>query len=110
MKTEDFWYVVAESRELEPGVVLARKVLGEWLAVFRDDRGKPAALRDRCMHRAGRLSKGTVADGCLRCPYHGWTYDRDAQVVAVPAERENFQQTKGRRGQSFATMEQDGFV
>lgn len=110
MRPEDFWYVVAESQELRPGVVLPRKVLGEWLAVFRDHSGKPTALRDRCMHRAGRLSKGTVADGCLRCPYHGWTYDRDAQVVAVPAEREGFQQTKGRRGQAFATTEQDGFV
>ncbi len=29
------------------------------------------ALTDRCSHLAGPLSEGTVADGCLRCPWHG---------------------------------------
>lgn len=110
MRFEDFWYVVAESAELTPGTVLSRKVLGEWLAVFRGPDGAPAALRDRCMHRSGRLSKGSVRDGCLRCPYHGWTYDAAGQVVAVPAEGEAFKATPGRKGHAFRVQEQDGFV
>lgn len=110
MRVEDFWYVVAESHELRPGVVLARKVLGEWLAVFRGPDGQPTALQDRCKHRNGRLSSGTVKVGCLACPYHGWTYDAAGQVVAVPAEGANFKATPGRRGQAYATREQDDFV
>ena len=55
MDFRDFWYVVAESRELKPGQVLARKLMGEWLAVFRDENGKPAAVQDRCKHRAAQL-------------------------------------------------------
>lgn len=88
MTFEDFWYVVAGSDELAPGVVLRRKVLGESLAVFRGADGQPTALRDRCMHRNAPLSDGTVRDGCLRCPYHGWTYDSEGLVVAVPSEGE----------------------
>jgi phenylpropionate dioxygenase-like ring-hydroxylating dioxygenase large terminal subunit len=110
MRVEDFWYVVAESHELRPGVVLARKVLGEWLAVFRGPDGRPTALQDRCKHRNGRLSSGTVKAGCLACPYHGWTYDAAGQVVAVPAEGASFKATPGRRGQAYATREQDDFV
>jgi len=110
MKFTDFWYVVAESRELTADVVLPRKVLGEWLAVFRGADGKPAALQDRCKHRNGRLSGGTVVNGCLACPYHGWVYDGAGQVVAVPAEGAAFKSTAGRRGRRFVTCEQDGLV
>ena len=30
---------------------------------------------DRCPHREAPLSAGEVDDGCLVCPYHGWTFD-----------------------------------
>jgi phenylpropionate dioxygenase-like ring-hydroxylating dioxygenase large terminal subunit len=107
---EWFWYVVAMSDELPEGVVLRRKVLGEWLAIFRGDDGKAVALRDRCMHRNAPLSKGTVAKGCLSCPYHGWTYDRMGTVVGVPAEGEKFRKTASRATKRFDTTEEDGFV
>ncbi len=63
-----YWYVVATSDELKPGKVLGRKVLDEWLAVFRGPEGRAAVLRDRCRHRHAPLSKGTVSRGRLRCP------------------------------------------
>jgi phenylpropionate dioxygenase-like ring-hydroxylating dioxygenase large terminal subunit len=31
---------------------------------------------------------GTVIDGCLRCPYHGWTYDDTGRCVKMPAHPE----------------------
>lgn len=106
----DFWYVVAESRELRPGRVLARQVLGEHLAVFRGPDGRPAALQDRCKHRAAPLSKGTVANGMLTCPYHGWTYSDGGTVEAVPSEGEPFRRAAARCVPSYVTREQDGFV
>ena len=91
MEFRDFWYIVAESKQLKPEKVLARKVLGEWLAVFRDEKGKAVVVQDRCKHRATQLSKGKMENGCLVCPYHGWTYDGTGEVVAVPSEGKNFQ-------------------
>lgn len=105
-----FWYVVAQTPELGPSTVLRRKVLGEWIAIFRGDDGKPAALRDRCMHRNAPLSKGRVQDGQLQCPYHGWVYDKEGTVVAVPAEGDQFTASKRRCAVRYATVEQDGFV
>src|SRR5690606_2841465 len=29
------------------------------------------AVAERCSHQAGPRSEGTVADGCVRCPWHG---------------------------------------
>ncbi|WP_199246636.1 aromatic ring-hydroxylating dioxygenase subunit alpha [[Phormidium] sp. ETS-05] len=110
MRFEDFWYVVGLSEELGQNNVLARMVLGEWLAVFRGEDGEAIALRDRCMHRNSRLSPGTVCAGKIHCPYHGWVYDKTGQVVAVPAEGDNLQKLPDRRAQKYATKEQDGYI
>lgn len=110
MKFEDFWYVVALSEQLKPNAVLSRTVLGEWLAVFREENGEAVVLRDRCMHRNSRLSKGTVCQGKIHCPYHGWVYDKTGQVVAVPAEGDNFKAIASRRAKRYATIEKDGYV
>ncbi|OUS32539.1 phenoxybenzoate dioxygenase [Gammaproteobacteria bacterium 45_16_T64] len=111
MNVKDFWYVVAESRELKKkDQVLARKVMGEWLAVFRDENGEVVIMQDRCKHRAAQLSRGKVCHGQLQCPYHGWVYDKEGQVVAVPSEGDNFKQTKSRRGHTFLACEKDDYI
>jgi len=108
--TRAYWYVVALSDELKRGQVLGRRVLDEWLAVFRGPTGAATVLRDRCRHRHAPLSAGTVRDGRLRCAYHGWTYDERGVVVGVPAEGERFVRSDRRCAKRFATREQDGFV
>ena len=110
MSFDAYWYVVAGSDELKTGTVLRRKVLGEWLAVYRGADGRAAVLQDRCMHRNAPLSKGLVVVNNLRCPYHGWEYDCDGQVVAIPSEGADFKCTRGRKVKPFATREQDGYV
>jgi phenylpropionate dioxygenase-like ring-hydroxylating dioxygenase large terminal subunit len=105
-----FWYVVCQSSALGADQVLGRKVLGEWLAVFRGPDGAPAAVRDRCKHRNAPLSRGACQGGKLQCPYHGWVYDHEGTVVAVPAEGKDFKATGRRAVERFATREQDGFV
>jgi phenylpropionate dioxygenase-like ring-hydroxylating dioxygenase large terminal subunit len=114
MKLEDFWYVVALSRDLQVDRPIARTVLDEWLVVFRDENGQPVALRDRCMHRNSRLSAGTVKQGQLHCPYHGWVYDRAGQVVDVPSEGAFFQNylksQQSRCAKCYDVKEQDGYI
>ncbi|PSB03236.1 aromatic ring-hydroxylating dioxygenase subunit alpha [Merismopedia glauca] len=110
MKFEDFWYIVAESKHLKSSTVLSRIVLGEWLAIFRGEDGKPVALRDRCMHRNSRLSGGKVSQGRLQCPYHGWVYDGNGRIVAVPTEGDNFSHLPSRCAKSYDTLEQDGYI
>ncbi|MCF4968932.1 aromatic ring-hydroxylating dioxygenase subunit alpha [Nostoc sp. CMAA1605] len=110
MQFADFWYIVALSEQLKPHTVLARSLLGEWLAIFRGEDGKPVALRDRCLHRSSRLSAGKVCQGALQCPYHGWVYDNEGKVIAVPAEGVDFQPSQQRRAKAYATKEQDGYI
>ncbi len=37
--------------------------------------GKFGALDNRCPHQGGPLGEGTIENGLLRCPWHGWDYD-----------------------------------
>jgi phenylpropionate dioxygenase-like ring-hydroxylating dioxygenase large terminal subunit len=124
---KDFWYVACLSSELTRDKPLARTLFGTHLVLFRDEQGRPTALRDRCLHRNARLSHGDVFHGRLGCPYHGWVYDASGAVVEVPSlgpsQRGEALDAQGHaraglqvapcelgRLQRFDTLEQDGLV
>jgi phenylpropionate dioxygenase-like ring-hydroxylating dioxygenase large terminal subunit len=71
----DFWHPVLRSHDLPRGRAVAVRVGGRALALFRPGPGQVAALDDKCSHRRMKLSLGTVREGRLACPYHGWTFD-----------------------------------
>lgn len=108
MQFNDYWYVVAESRELRDDKVVARCVLNERLACFRGADGRPSVLRDRCLHRNAPLSMGSVSRGLLTCPYHGWTYDGAGRVVVIPSMA--LAGPSPHCSKPFPVMEQDGYV
>jgi phenylpropionate dioxygenase-like ring-hydroxylating dioxygenase large terminal subunit len=60
------------------------ELLGQRLVLWLDAQGQPAAAIDRCCHRSAQLSQGVVINGCIRCPYHGWSFDRQGACVDVP--------------------------
>jgi thiamine pyrophosphate-dependent acetolactate synthase large subunit-like protein/nitrite reductase/ring-hydroxylating ferredoxin subunit len=37
--------------------------------------GHYGALDNRCPHQGGPLGEGSIENGLLRCPWHGWDYD-----------------------------------
>lgn len=82
-----YWQPVALSEELPAdGAPLKVKILGEELALFRDDQGRPGLIGLHCAHRGTDLSYGRVEDGGLRCLYHGWLYDIHGRVIDQPGE------------------------
>ncbi len=109
MNFRDFWYIAADSRKLRAGQVISSKILGEWLAVFRDETGKAVALQDKCLHRCSQLSTGRVEGGKLQCAYHGWTYDGGGNVVAIPSEGPG-KPKQLRRAVPYLTMELDDYI
>jgi phenylpropionate dioxygenase-like ring-hydroxylating dioxygenase large terminal subunit len=79
-----YWYAVARSVDVTPGP-LSVVLLGERLVVWRGAGGALTAAPDRCPHREAPLSFGEVEDGCLVCPYHGWTFGDGGTCVRVPS-------------------------
>lgn len=106
----DYWYVACRSRDLVKDQPLQRTVFGVPLVLWRDDQSAPVAMQDRCSHRNAPLSSGEIIDGCIRCPYHGWTYDTRGACVAIPSEGPEGFSGAGKSVQTFSTTEQYGLV
>ncbi len=81
-----YWFPIARTPELDDEPVLAVTLLGENLALFRSDSGKLGLVAQRCPHRGASLAYGIPEEEGLRCPYHGWRYDRAGQCNEQPAE------------------------
>ena len=62
------------------------KLLGERPIAFRDTTGEIGLIEEFCAHRGVSLWFGRNEEGGIRCPYHGWKYDRTGQCVEVPSE------------------------
>lgn len=67
------WYRVADVDELNDGEMRAVTAGTKSLVLTLQD-GKPAALDGKCPHQGGPLAEGTLEDGVLRCPWHGWGF------------------------------------
>lgn len=80
-----FWYPVIPLEQLRAGPQ-SFCLLGQPIVLWLDGNGTPAAVADRCCHRSAKLSQGTVCQGQIQCPYHGWCFDRDGRCVQVPQQ------------------------
>jgi phenylpropionate dioxygenase-like ring-hydroxylating dioxygenase large terminal subunit len=79
----EFWHPVALSCDVGEEPVAARAAGQGWALVRLG--GVVAAFADACPHRRARLSAGSVSDGTLQCPYHGWRFAPDGRCVDIPA-------------------------
>ena len=68
------WHKVLDSGELPEGRVKSVPCGLRTLCVSHID-GKFGALDNHCPHQGGPLGEGSIENGLLRCPWHGWDYD-----------------------------------
>ncbi len=112
VRLPDQWFPVCFARELSAGP-LAVRLQGVPLVLFRDARGGPTALLDRCPHRNVPLSMGRCREGTLACAYHGWRFDAAGACREVPglvAAEGDADQAPGRAVPAFPACESDGLV
>src|SRR5919205_1741106 len=81
-----YWHPIATTTELEQEPVLAVRLLGEDLALYRAESGELGLVAQRCPHRGASLAYGIPEADGLRCPYHGWKFSRAGQCLEQPAE------------------------
>jgi phenylpropionate dioxygenase-like ring-hydroxylating dioxygenase large terminal subunit len=80
------WYMAGWDRDVPSGQVVAITVLGQPLALARDDAGAVFVVEDRCPHRGAPMSLGRCEQGGLRCLYHGVRFASDGRAVEVPGQ------------------------
>jgi 3-ketosteroid 9alpha-monooxygenase subunit A len=79
------WFVVAFSDELGADRAWPLRYFGRDLVAFRDGDGRAAVLDAHCPHRGAHLGiGGSVVDGRVRCPLHGWRFGGDGRCHLAP--------------------------
>ncbi|MEP5728484.1 MAG: Rieske 2Fe-2S domain-containing protein [Sulfitobacter sp.] len=83
------WVQIAEIADLAvPRPLLPIELNGARYVLFRDEEGQLGLIGRNCPHRGADLCFGRLEDNGLRCPFHGWHFDRTGQCVEQPAEPE----------------------
>jgi thiamine pyrophosphate-dependent acetolactate synthase large subunit-like protein/nitrite reductase/ring-hydroxylating ferredoxin subunit len=68
------WFRVLSEEDLPEGRVTTVHAGLKEIALVHYE-GKWAALDNRCPHQGGPLGEGSIENGLLRCPWHGYDYD-----------------------------------
>ena len=78
---------VAETAEVPPGKMKKVTVDGQEILIANVE-GKYYAMRSKCTHRGGDLSKGSLSGKVVKCPRHGAKLDvTTGEVAAGPAKK-----------------------
>lgn len=81
-----YWQPFAGEAELQGRGTMKVRLLGEDLALFRDGTGNLGLVAELCPHRRCSLVYGVPEDAGIRCPYHGWLFDREGRCLEQPPE------------------------
>ena len=80
-------YVGHESEVRAPGDFRTRNICGRPIILCRDSKSEVRVFLNTCRHRGSMVCR--EAEGNAQrytCFYHGWTYDRDGNLYAVPGQ------------------------
>jgi nitrite reductase/ring-hydroxylating ferredoxin subunit len=79
------WFSVGAAADLSPGEVKSAKYFDRDLVLFRGEDGRARVFDAHCPHLGAHLGVGgrVCGDG-IACPFHGWRFDGEGQLVEVP--------------------------
>lgn len=84
------WLMVGHMDEIpEPGCYKTWNMTGQPVVVIHSREGEVKAFHNTCRHRGALVAREPRGRATrLVCGYHGWTYDRDGQLVSVQDPKE----------------------
>ncbi|MDG1211836.1 MAG: aromatic ring-hydroxylating dioxygenase subunit alpha [Paracoccaceae bacterium] len=106
-----YWQPAALTVELDgERPVAAVRLMGEDLVLFRDNEGELGLIGRQCPHRGADLCYGRREDNGMRCPFHGWHFDRSGQCVEQPGEPEGSRMHEQISVPSYPVVEKNGII
>ena len=73
-KDSKIWYKVLDNKEDLPEGRVKTVTAGHKGLCLTHFEGKYSALDNKCPHQGGPLGEGSIENGLLRCPWHGWDF------------------------------------
>jgi len=90
---ERIWYggwvfVGHESEIAQPNDYVRKQIGPQDIVMTRSREGDVHLLVNRCAHRGNLVCDDASGNsGSFRCPYHGWTYRNDGELVGYPFKK-----------------------
>lgn len=88
------WTFLGHESELRsPGDYWLRYIANDPYIFVRDEHGEIRVLFDACRHRGTRICRAEKGNAShFRCPYHGWTYRNNGDLIGVPMARQAYRE------------------
>ncbi len=106
---KNMWYAICESKEIT-NKPKSLKRLNHNFVLYRTSDNQIACFDDLCTHRGASLGQGQIIDGCIQCPFHGFTFDADGNCVKIPANGKDARVPKRFNLNCYPTYELDNFI
>jgi phenylpropionate dioxygenase-like ring-hydroxylating dioxygenase large terminal subunit len=112
-KRKLFWerpQLIALTADLpNPGDYYATDIAGKPILIVRNKEGQAKAFLNACRHRGVKLAEGCGHGKGFTCPYHGWTYNTDGELISVPS-RQSFEPEQLRGLIALPIAEEAGMI
>src|SRR5690606_13603966 len=83
------WLCIGRADEIpNDGDYLTQRVVGEPVLLCRKADGQIAAYSNTCLHRGVEVASGQGNTKEFVCPYHGWLYNLDGQLLGASYMRD----------------------
>ena len=82
-----YWQLACHASDVaQPGDWFTFDIVGERALILRGRDGVIRAFHNVCRHRGSRVASGErgTCKSALVCPFHGWSYNLDGTLRAVP--------------------------
>lgn len=81
-------FIGHESQLRNPGDYISTRMGEDEIVVARNSEGGIRAFLNSCRHRGAKVCRADQGNSrAFRCPYHGWTYNLDGDLIGVPRLR-----------------------
>lgn len=78
------WHCLGEADDYRDGQLHTLNIFGTRLLAFATSTGEISVLDAYCPHMGADLSKGTIENDRVVCPFHHWQYDKSGKCVEIP--------------------------
>ncbi len=86
MWTQTWQMACTVDEVVEPGDHVVYDVADQSVIVTRTKSGELKAYYNSCLHRGTKLRVDDGRVASFRCPFHGWKWDLDGNLIELPAE------------------------
>src|ERR1700753_2064086 len=85
------WQIVCHINSIpNPGDFVTLDLGPDSVVAARDSQGEIKVFHNVCRHRGARILEGAGhCPGAITCPYHGWSYRLNGELMGVPV-RDSF--------------------